>query len=85
VNQQPVYRLSGDYFGYLADGCLFDQAGEYVGWLDGSDVWRPDGAGEPPPARAPRPAPAQRPTVVIPPGRGEGWGRPGYADALDGL
>jgi hypothetical protein len=83
VNQHPVYRLSGDYFGFVADECLFDLAGEYVGWLDGSDVWRADGtwlgrlalgvyvvrpaAAGPRAPRDPRPAPEQRPTVVVPP------------------
>jgi hypothetical protein len=40
----PIFRWSGEYFGFIKDGFLFDANGTYVAWAeaDGS-VWRTDG------------------------------------------
>ena len=41
----PVYRWSGYYFGFIADGHLFDAAGRYLGWVEADGtVWRVNGS-----------------------------------------
>jgi hypothetical protein len=41
----PIYRWSGEYFGFLSGGNLFDASCRYLGWAaaDG-EVWRKDGS-----------------------------------------
>jgi len=41
---QPVFRLEGHYWGFVADGALYDRYGRHVGWLEGSDVYLRRGA-----------------------------------------
>jgi hypothetical protein len=39
-----IHRWSGQYFGFLLDGYLFNRQGEYVGWAtDEGAVWLRDG------------------------------------------
>lgn len=40
----PVFKWSGEYYGFFKGGNLFDSSGRYVGWLkvDGK-VWFADG------------------------------------------
>jgi len=40
----PIFRWDGRYWGFTANGNLFNRHGEYRGWIesDGS-VWRDDG------------------------------------------
>jgi hypothetical protein len=98
---QPIFRWSGQYFGFIADGYLFDSTSEYRGWV-GSDgtIWRADGkflgdlvGGEyvlfqksaDRAGRAPRVRPA-RPTTPARPDDRIGRGqRSGYVDGLDEL
>jgi len=40
----PIYRWSGEYFGFIRNGRLFDSSANYLGWLsDEGRVWRTDG------------------------------------------
>jgi len=40
----PIYRWSGQYFGFVANGRLFDRNSTYLGWLDdGGRAWKADG------------------------------------------
>lgn len=36
---QKIYRLNGDYFGFIWQARLFDKDSNYVGWIDGKEVW----------------------------------------------
>ena len=36
---QKIYRLNGDYFGFIWQARLFDKNSNYVGWFDGKEVW----------------------------------------------
>jgi hypothetical protein len=42
----PIFRWSGEYFGFLTNtGFLFEARGSYIGWVsDGHQVWSADGA-----------------------------------------
>ena len=44
MSKIPIYRWSGEYFGFLYNGRLFDSESNYLGWVeeDGS-VWNQDG------------------------------------------
>jgi hypothetical protein len=98
---QPIFRWNGKYFGFFADGHLFDSASNYRGWVENDGtVWRSDGTflgnlvgGEyvllqKSAVRASRP-PRAHPAVPATPARVEdriGRGqRPGYVDGLDEL
>jgi hypothetical protein len=39
----PLFRLDGRYYGFVADGYIFDAAGSYRGWVSRGQVWRADG------------------------------------------
>ena len=40
----PIYRWSGEYFGFIKKGRLFNAISEYLGWVtDDGRVWRADG------------------------------------------
>lgn len=36
---QAIYRLNGEYFGFIWEARLFDKDSKYVGWVDGKEVW----------------------------------------------
>ncbi len=38
-----IYRLNGNYLGFMRDGLLFSRDGEYLGWLEGQYVWDSSG------------------------------------------
>jgi hypothetical protein len=39
----PVYRWSGEYFGFISNERLFDKHCKYLGWVDENEVWRSNG------------------------------------------
>lgn len=39
----PMFRWSGEYFGFLESGALFAADGTYLGWIDDGAVWNKDG------------------------------------------
>ncbi len=40
----PLYRWSGEYFGFFRSGCFFRADSEYLGWVsDDGRVWQADG------------------------------------------
>jgi len=40
----PIFHWSGKYVGFIAEACLFDLNGRYLGWHDkDGTVWRADG------------------------------------------
>jgi hypothetical protein len=41
---KPVFRQDGSYWGFIADGYLFDAGGAYVGWVDTGRVWHRSGS-----------------------------------------
>jgi hypothetical protein len=42
--KQPIFRWSGEYFGFLYNGRLFDGNSNYLGWTeDDGSVWNKDG------------------------------------------
>lgn len=45
MNKMPIFRWSGEYFGFISNNYLFDANGNYIGWIeeDGS-VWNEDGS-----------------------------------------
>jgi hypothetical protein len=98
---QPIFRWNGQYFGFIADGCLFDSTSQYRGWVasDGT-IWRADGKFlgdlvggdyvllQKSAVRASRP-PLARPAIPATPAKPNdriGRGqRPGFVDGLEEL
>lgn len=39
----PIYRWSGEYFGFIYNDRLFDKYSKYLGWLDSGEVYRSNG------------------------------------------
>jgi hypothetical protein len=39
----PIFRWTGEYFGFLQNNALFAADGTYLGWVDGCAVWHKDG------------------------------------------
>lgn len=39
---QSIYRLNGEYFGFIWQGRFFDKKSNYIGWVDGTQVWTTD-------------------------------------------
>jgi hypothetical protein len=39
----PIFRCTGEYFGFLQNSALFAGDGTYLGWVDEGAVWRKDG------------------------------------------
>ena len=39
----PIYRWSGEYFGFLYNDKFFDKNSTYLGWVDSSEVYRKNG------------------------------------------
>jgi hypothetical protein len=39
----PIFRSTGEYFGFLQNGALFAADGTYLGWIDEGIVWHKDG------------------------------------------
>jgi len=39
----PIFRWSGEYFGFIHNECLFDADGNYLGWVEEGKVWKSDG------------------------------------------
>lgn len=37
---QPVYRWSGEYFGFVLNNWIFDAASRHVGWVHNGKVWQ---------------------------------------------
>jgi hypothetical protein len=78
-----IFRWSGQYFGFLDGGFLYDAAGNYIGWVAGDgNVFRADGSylGElvedeyvlrspfaTVPANRPPMSPPMTPTLPVPP------------------
>ena len=43
-DKTPIFRWSGEYFGFIYKGNFFDAEGEYLGWVeDDGSVWNRDG------------------------------------------
>ncbi len=43
-DKTPIFRWSGEYFGFIYRGNLFDAEGNYLGWIeDDGSVWNRDG------------------------------------------
>ena len=41
---QPMYRWSGQYYGFVDNGYLFDSISNYCGWVESDGtIWRSDG------------------------------------------
>jgi hypothetical protein len=41
----PIYRRSGDYFGFIKSNRLFNANSDYLGWItEDGRVWRADGS-----------------------------------------
>ena len=36
---QAIYRLNGDYFGFIWQARFFDKDSNYIGWVDAKEVW----------------------------------------------
>lgn len=97
----PIFRWTGEYFGFIISDCLFDGSSMYAGWIDRDRAWRHDGhyLGEivdehyvlrntmmtPPSPRIPRISPIP-PIPPIPPINRIGRiPKIGWVDALDDL
>lgn len=39
----PLFRWDGPYWGFVADGALYDRYGRHAGWLEGADVYHRTG------------------------------------------
>jgi hypothetical protein len=39
----PLFRLCGQYYGFIVGADVFDAAGTYRGWVYEGQVWRADG------------------------------------------
>jgi len=39
---QKIYRLNGEYFGFIWQARFFDKDSKYIGWVDGEEVWTTD-------------------------------------------
>ncbi len=39
----PIFRLSGQYFGFIYKKYLFTATSKYVGWFEGKKVWKSNG------------------------------------------
>jgi hypothetical protein len=41
---RPIFRWSGEYFGFILNDRFFDHAGKYLGWMsDEGAIWSADG------------------------------------------
>ncbi len=38
-----IYRLNGEYFGFICNDALFDKHSNYLGWVDSDVVFTEDG------------------------------------------
>ena len=38
-----IFRLSGEYIGFMKDAKFYSTNGEYCGWLEGEHVWDKEG------------------------------------------
>jgi hypothetical protein len=38
-----IYRWNGQYFGFVSGGNLFDANSNWIGWIEGKQVWRGNG------------------------------------------
>ena len=36
---QKIYRLNGNYFGFIWQARLYDKDSKYIGWIDDKEVW----------------------------------------------
>ena len=44
MSKTPIYRWSGEYFGFIYNGKFFDADSNYLCWIDDENrVWRADG------------------------------------------
>jgi hypothetical protein len=41
--EKSIYRWNGDYFGFIYNDRLFNKHSIYLGWVDGTEVWRTNG------------------------------------------
>jgi 4-fold beta-flower domain-containing protein len=39
----PLFRWNGTYWGFVADGLIYDRYGRHVGWLEGTDAYHRSG------------------------------------------
>ncbi len=45
MNKLPVYRWSGEYFGFIKNSKFFDSSSNYLGWVDEKGhCWNEDGS-----------------------------------------
>ena len=40
----PIFKWSGEYFGFIRDENLFHADGAYLGWIEDGRVWASDGS-----------------------------------------
>ena len=44
MSVRPIYRWSGQYFGFIKNELFYDSYGNYLGWLDKkNEVYRSNG------------------------------------------
>jgi len=44
MSKIPIFRWSGEYFGFIHNGNFFDAKSNYLGWVkDDGSVWNEDG------------------------------------------
>jgi len=44
-DKRPIFRWSGEYFGFLYNGRFFDADANYLGWIeDDGSIWNEDGS-----------------------------------------
>ena len=44
MSKTPIYRWSGEFFGFIYNGKFFDADSNFLGWTDDENrVWRADG------------------------------------------
>lgn len=97
----PVFKWTGEYFGFIHNETLFRPNGAYVGWIEDGQVWTSDGSyvGElvdenyilrrinttPPLPKIPRTPPSQPIRTMQEIRRSGRIPKVGWMDALEGL
>ena len=97
----PVFKWSGEYFGFIHNENLFHADGAYLGWIEDGQVWASDGSylGEiveenyilrrtnrlPPLAKIPKSQPIHRIRPIQEVNRGGRIPKSGWVDALEGF
>jgi hypothetical protein len=97
----PVFKWSGEYFGFIHNENLFHANGAYFGWIEDGQAWSSDGAylGDlvegnyvlrrintiPPLPKIPRNPPSQAIRPIHEMRRSGRMPKSGWVDALEGL